>query len=181
MPARPRAQGASLKPEPTGNVELVPVGPRDLERVRGWLCHPHVSRWWGDPDQSWSVIGRHPPSQQALISLGGEPVGYVLWQRPSPKELTAAGLSGLPPDHVDVDILVGEPELVGRGVGPKALLLVVDRLRSLGVSSVGLGTDTTNQPALRAFEKAGFRLLHEFEEGGRTMCYLTRDLGLPPP
>ena len=166
-----------MKPKISGSIELVPVGPRDLERVRAWVCRPHVSRWWGDPDQSMIVVSRHPPSQHALISLDGEPVGYVLWQSPSQEELAEAGLHGLPPDHVDVDILIGEPEWVGRGVGPIALLLVVERLRSLGVSSVGLGTDATNQPARRAFEKAGFRLFHEFEEGGRTMCYLTRDLG----
>lgn len=166
-----------MEPEPPGSIELVPVGPRDWERVRGWLCRPHVMRWWGAPDQSMTAVSRHPLSQQALICLGGEPVGYVLWQRPSQEELAAAGLNHLPQDHVDVDILVGEPEWVGRGVGPNALLLVVDRLRLLGVSSVGLGTDTTNEPARRAFEKAGFRLTHEFEEGGRTMCYMTRELG----
>jgi len=122
-------------------------------------------------------VSHHPPSEQALISLDGRPVGYVLWQRPSREELATAGLGALPPDHVDVDILIGEPELIGRGIGPPALLLLLDRLRSGGVSSVGLGTDVANQRARRAFEKAGFRLFHEFEEDGRAMCYLIRELG----
>ena len=165
-----------MKPKSPQNVELAPVGAHDLERIGEWLRRPHVSRWWGHPDESIAVVSQHPVSEQALILLGGQPVGYLLWQRLSREELAAAGLSGLPPDHVDVDILIGEPALVGRGVGSTALQLVADRLRSEGVRSVGLGTDSANEPARRAFEKAGFKLIHEFEEEGRPMCYLVRDL-----
>jgi aminoglycoside 6'-N-acetyltransferase len=164
-------------PEPSLDIELAPVRPRDLELIRGWVRRPHVTRWWGDPDQSYADVSQHPPADQALISLDGRPVGYVLWQRPSREELATAGLATLPPDHVDVDILIGEPELIGRGIGPSALLLLLDRLRSKGVSSVGLGTDIANQRARRAFEKAGFRFFNEFAEDGRAMCYLIRELG----
>jgi RimJ/RimL family protein N-acetyltransferase len=104
-------------------------------------------------------------------------VGYVCWQRPRNEELVEAGLSDLPSDHVDVDILLGEPETLGLGIGSAALRLVFDRLRSEGVSSVGLGTAADNQRARRAFEKAGFKLFREFEEEGRRMCYLTRGPG----
>ncbi|MBT8462973.1 MAG: acetyltransferase [Gemmatimonadetes bacterium] len=151
------------------------MGAPDLELVRGWLRQPHVSRWWGDPDQSLAAVSDHPPADHALICLAGQPVGYVLWRRLSREEIAEAGLAGLPPDHVDVDILIGEPEAMGRGVGPCALLLVLARLGSIGVSSVGLGTSRANQRARRAFEKADFRLFREFEEGGRAMCYLIRE------
>jgi RimJ/RimL family protein N-acetyltransferase len=104
-------------------------------------------------------------------------VGYVCWQRPRNEELVEAGLSDLPSDHVDVDIFLGEPETLGLGIGAAALRLVFDRLRSEGVSSVGLGTAADNQRARRAFEKAGFKLFREFEEEGRRMCYFTRGPG----
>ena len=161
--------------EPPEDVELAPMRASDLELLRGWLHRPHVSQWWGDSNQSLAAVSDHPPADHALISLVGQPVGYVLWQRLSQAEIAEAGLAGLPLDHVDVDILIGEPEAMGRGVGPGALLLVLDRLGSVGVSSVGLGTDQANQRARRAFQKAGFRLFREFEECGRAMCYLIRE------
>lgn len=165
-----------MTPEPPRDIELAPVLPRDLELVRGWLRRPHVARWWGDPDPSQAIVSNHPPSAQALITVDGGPVGYVLWQKLSREERAAAGLGALPSDHIDVDILIGEPELLGRGIGPPALRLVLDRLRSEGVPSAGLGTAMANQRARRAFAKAGFRLFRKFEEDGRAMCYMIRDL-----
>ena len=145
-----------------------------VELLHRWLGRPNVSRWWGDPGESLAAVTQHPAADQALISVAGRPVGYLLWQRLGRPAMAAAGLDGLPSDHVDVDILIGEPELMGRGIGPAALRLILDRLGAEGVSSVGVGTEQANRRARRAFEKAGFRLFRQFDEGGRAMCYLIR-------
>jgi aminoglycoside 6'-N-acetyltransferase len=159
-------------------VQLVPfLGERDLPLLRGWLDRPHVAQWWGDPEAALTYAREHPPAMHAIIAVEGEPVGYVCWQRLSAGELSAAGLSGLPRDHVDVDILIGEDERVGRGIGPQVLVALIEQLRSSGVSSVGLATDEDNHRARRAFAKAGFTLFQVFDEGGRRMCYLARELG----
>ncbi len=70
----------------------------------------------------------------------------------------------VPDDLVDIDILIGEPEFLGRGVGPRALVLVLAKLRGEGVGFAGLGTSTSNRAAIRAFEKAGFRTFRDFED-----------------
>ncbi len=159
-------------------VELVRFDPaRDLRRLRAWLRRPHVERWWGDPDHALAVVGRHSPATQALITVDGKPVGYLCWQIPSTEELAVAGLGALPADHVDVDILIGEADLLGRGIGPRALALLLDRLGAEGVSSVGMAAASDNQRALRAYEKAGLRLFRVFVENGVDMCYLVRSLG----
>jgi aminoglycoside 6'-N-acetyltransferase len=108
---------------------------------------------------------RYSSETHAVIVADGVPVGYLCWQRPSQDELEAAGLTDLPEDLVDIDILIGESEAVGQGVGPRALGLLLDRLRADPlVSFAGVGTSVSNERAIRAFEKTGFRLFREFED-----------------
>ena len=158
-------------------VQLLPfdIG-RDLPMLRTWLKRPHVTRWLGDDHQVLADVREHRPDCHALIAVDGQPVGYLCWQRPQPDELEAAGLSALPADLIDVDILIGEPDFIGRGVGPQALRLLVDRLRSHGVSCVGLAAAADNRRALRAYATAGFNPYKWFREADQDMCYLIHTL-----
>lgn len=149
---------------------------RDLSLVATWLHRPHVAYWWGDPEQALAALRQHPVATQALINVDARPVGFVCWQTPPQEELAAAGLSDLPADLVDVDILIGEPDALGQGVGPAALRQVLARLRAEGVRVVGLATALTNLPALRAYEKAGFRPFRDFLEAGHDMRYLVQTI-----
>ena len=117
-----------------------------------------------------TALGQRSMDTHALITADGRPVGYLCWQRPSREELEAAQLTDLPEDLVDIDILIGEPEYLGCGVGPKALVLLLARLRSEGVGFAGLGTSSSNHAAIRAYEKAGFRLFRAFEEPESGAC-----------
>ncbi len=161
-------------PDPSMSIRLVRYRPEHWPLLHDWLCRPHVARWWGDPVEALASVTHHPQAEHALISANGRPVGYVCWRRLSAEEAGAADLTALPPDHVDVDILIGDPDLLGKGIGSVALSLVFDQLRLEGIPSVGVGTDGDNHRARRAFEKAGFKLTREFEEQGRPMCYYVR-------
>jgi aminoglycoside 6'-N-acetyltransferase len=159
------------------SVELLPLDlARDLPRLRVWLDRPHVTRWWGDPEQTMVAIREHAPADHALIAVAARPVGYLCWQRLPPEELAAAGLGDLPADLIDVDILIGEPDAVGRGVGPQALTLLLDHLRAAGRTSVGMAAAAANPRARRAYEKAGFRLFRAFQEAGQDYDYLVQSL-----
>ena len=151
--------------------------PRDLELLRTWLDRPHVARWWGDAQDALAHAAAQPPEAHRIILVDRQPCGYVCWQRLRPADISTAGLQSLPADHVDVDILVGEDDYIGCGVGPQALVLVVEILTSEGVSSAGLGTDLENTRACRAFRKAGFEHRAEFQEAGRRFGYFARALG----
>jgi aminoglycoside 6'-N-acetyltransferase len=149
----------------------------DLRLLERWLRSPHVVRWWGTPDLHLTSLSQRSRNTDAVITADGRPVGYLCWQRPSPAELEAAGLTDLPEDLVDIDILVGEPELLGRGVGPRALALLLARLHGEGVGFAGLGTSTSNRVAIRAFEKAGFRLFRDFDDPESGPCkYMVKQL-----
>ncbi len=150
-------------------VDLKVFDPRaDLPLLERWLRSPHVVRWWGTPDLH--ALAQRSRDTHAVIIADGRPVGYLCWQRPSPSELEAAGLTDLPEDLVDIDIMIGEPELLGRGVGPRALVLLLVRLHRERVGFAGLGTSTSNRVAIRAFEKAGFRLFRDFEDPESGPC-----------
>lgn len=149
------------------SVELVPFDPSgDAELLARWLRKPHVSRWWGDPESRLSeVLDRPVGGDDALIAFDGTPVGYVRWQQVSRSELEAAGIVGVPDGAVDVDIAIGEEAFVGRGVGPAALRQVVTRILESGrPPMIIMGTAIENVGALRAFAKAGFRPIHQFDD-----------------
>lgn len=141
----------------------------DLPLLERWLQSPHVSRWWG-PQDHLTMLAQRSRDTDAVITADGKPVGYLCWQVPSPSELESAGLTDLPETLVDIDILIGEPEFLGRGVGPRALVLLLVKLRREGVEFAGLGTSTANRAAVRAFEKAGFRLFKDFEDPDSGPC-----------
>lgn len=149
---------------------------RDLSRVAAWVRRPHVAQWWGDPEQTLAAVREHPVAAEALINVDGGPVGFICWQTPPEEELQAAGLGDLPRDLVDVDIMIGEPDALGQGVGPAALGQLLARFRAEGVRVVGLATAVANERALRAFEKAGFHPFRDFREGGCEFRYLIQTL-----
>lgn len=149
----------------------------DLPLLECWLRSPHVARWWGTPDPHLTALAQRSKDTHAMITAGGRPVGYLCWQRPPRSELEATGLTDLPEDLVDIDLLIGEPELLGRGIGPKALVLLLAKLLGEEVGFAGLGTSTANRPAIRAFEKAGFRLFRDFQDPEYGPCaYLVAQL-----
>ena len=139
-----------------------------------WLRRPHVSRWWGDPETVLRDV-RNRPEQggHALIVADGSPVGYLRWQRASRADLDEAGLTEIPDGAVDIDILIGEPAQVGRGIGPAALRLLLGRLAAeADVPLAGMVTSVENHAAIRAYEKAGFHRLRQFDDPAYGRCWV---------
>lgn len=135
------------------------------ERLLGWLRQPHVARWWGDAQQAMDHTTQSAPEAHALIVADETPIGYLCWQIPTRQELEPAGLTDLPEGLVDIDILIGEPALLGQGIGSQALQLLLARLRQeSSFLFAGLGTSVSNVRAVRAYERAGFRLFRDFQD-----------------
>jgi aminoglycoside 6'-N-acetyltransferase len=149
---------------------------RHLWLLDAWLRRPHVARWWGEPERALAAVLQRPRGAEALIVVDARAVGFVCWQTLSQEERSSAGLADLPDGLVDVDILIGEPDVVGQGVGPAALRLVLATLKASRVPVVGLAAATTNQRALNAYAKAGLRAYHDFHESGERMRYFVQTL-----
>ncbi len=91
----------------------------------------------------------------------------------SRETLDALGLTDIRGGSVDVDILIGEPDCIGRRYGPRALGFLVEALRGdPTVPPVGLSPSVENVAARRAYAKAGFRQLREHNAPGFGRCAL---------
>ena len=158
----------------SGAVSLVPFERNHAALLAKWLARPHVARWHPDPD-AWLHWALNPPpaGSHALIACGGRPIGYLRWQKVGRETLDSLGLLEIPRDSVDIDILIGEPDGVGHGLGPRALSILVEKLHEdPSTPLLGLTTSVLNLAAQRAFEKAGFRKMLEYEPPGFGPCAL---------
>lgn len=164
----------------------VTLEPFDLvqhsETLLGWLAQPHVAKWWGDATRAMQHATACAPDSHALIVAEGTAAGYLCWQPPPDQELEAADLTDLPSGLVDIDILIGDPNLLGRGVGSRALKLLLARLGGdPSALFAGLGTSASNTHAIHCFEKAGFRLHREFLDPAWGPCkYLIAEVPRTP-
>ena len=119
--------------------------------------------------RSEAVCGDRGPSptRQFLIVLDGRPAGmiqtYLVTDHPEWQQLVQVD-----DDVAGVDLLIGEPDLVGHGLGPRILaaftrdVVFVDP----AVNAVVATVEESNRRSWRAFEKAGFWYVLDVEEDG---------------
>ena len=154
-------------------IEFEPLRKDDLPLVRAWLGREHVRRWWRDPiEQSLAeyehAIDGLDPTDLYLIVVDGRPLGliqtYLAANHADWEEIVQVG-EGV----AGVDLLIGEDELAGRGLGPRILEAFVNDLvfARAGTHACIATVEEPNRRSWRAFEKAGFRRVRDVEEDGR--------------
>jgi RimJ/RimL family protein N-acetyltransferase len=126
-----------------------------------------VRSTWGDPGANLRLLKDLPASGswRAIIEADGRKVGLVLWQHPAREELDVAGLADVPTSVIDIDIMIGEFDALGRGLGSNAIRLVAEAaLSDPTVPFVMACARLDNLASKRAFAKAGFRRDREFDD-----------------
>lgn len=143
---------------------FTPLRPADLPRLRLWLAMPHVRAWWGDPDTAIREIRRLMASDWAepmLVAWQGRQIGYLQ----AYDAVSAAPGGGEEPGSFGIDLFIGEPSYVGKGLGTAFLGAYTDRLLRGGRASRILARPArSNHRAVRCLEGAGFHPLAD--EGG---------------
>lgn len=148
--------------------------------LQRWLRAPHVTQWWGETTLA-DALGSAAPRDVRMISADARPVGFLRWHVLTRHELDEAGLTEITAGGVDLDILIGVPEILGQGIGTHALALAIDEITSaLRPPFFSLCTETANLRALRCYQKSGFRIVCEFVELGKSHYFLTRSAMTAP-
>lgn len=137
----------------------------DLGDVARWLATDHVSRWFAGDDEPTAerVAARYgpridgmEPTRMWVVEVNGRSVGfcqdYRLRDHPDYAALTPD------PEAVGVDYAIGEPHLIGRGVGTAMLWawLAGAHRRYRDVATYIAAPDHRNEASLRMLEKVGF-------------------------
>jgi aminoglycoside 6'-N-acetyltransferase len=124
-------------------IEFRALAETDLPLLRSWLEREHVRLWWREPieyELAQELQGRY------VIVVDGREVGLIQ---------TYDG---------EVDLLIGEEDCVGRGLGPQILSRFVAEIVETDCAFALV--EEGNRRSWRAFEKAGFRHVGDVEENG---------------
>ena len=145
-------------------IEFRPIAESDLPQLRSWLEREHVALWWRDE----CAEDHLDPNEHFVIEVDGEPIGmiqtYLVDDYPEWKSVV-----GDEPELAGVDLLIGEEDMVGRGLGPQVLAQFAREVvfGHPGTKAVIATVEEGNRRSWRAFERAGFRHVRDVVEEGR--------------
>ena len=136
--------------------------------VRISLRKPRVSdkkyfaKWWNDNDlrkltsgrpglvsdkkvgKYFSAMLKNKKDYHFMIILGQKAIGHI-------------NLSKRRNNWYETQIIIGEKKYWGKGHGTKAIKLLLDKAKNLGVSKIYLEVRPNNLRAIRTYEKCGFK------------------------
>ncbi len=167
-------------------LEFRPMVAGDLRLLYEWLERPHVKLFYGDHGTYDDVVAHYVPAIEGsdptdhyIVHLDGSPVGmvqtYLVVDYPEHAALMGVSDSAT----AGLDILIGEEKLIGQGLGTEILTRIVDEIvfaRDATTTCIA-DPDVENRASVRAFEKAGFRVVRTFVDSkdGRTRAVVLRN------
>ena len=136
-------------------LRLRPITPDDLPALLRWLSDPEVMAFYGRPPSTLAeargefLEPSSLPCWRFIIEADGRAIGEIQYSFSYADVTWSAG----------IDIFIGEPAARDRGLGTEAIRTVLQYLfETKGVSRVVIDPEPSNRRAIRAYEKAGFRL-----------------------
>ena len=171
----------------TGAIEFRPMVADDLLRLHDWLQRPHVHRWWSESQRTLDQVVAHylpaiegsDPTDHYIVLLDGADIGWVQTYIVADYPDYAAVVGIADRATAGADILIGEKELTGQGLGTEILRRFADEIvfaRPETTSCVA-DPDARNLASVRAFEKAGFHVERTFvdPDDGQTHALVRLD------
>lgn len=156
-----------------GAVSFRPMDVYDAERIHRWLESEETfeALHWRPRslEETQLRIEMWMASEDAvhlMVLWHGEPSGFIHLEHFDPHRR-----------QLWLTLIVVDPACVGKGIGTRAMTLLVGRLRALPfVDRVMLAVDATNAPALTVYSRVGFeridsRIQH-FPDGPRVEQYI---------
>ena len=145
----------------------------DLENVVQWILDDGVHRWWypeGSTEEKiraeYEPRSRGEPNEfdktgRYIINVDDQDIGLVQWHFGDYPEYASEVPSS---DSAWVDVLIGLPEWRNRGVGSVLTRQFVEDVvfADPAIQRCAIDPDPENRPAIRAYEKAGFRYVRSY-------------------
>jgi aminoglycoside 6'-N-acetyltransferase len=127
------------------SVALRPLAQGDEAELRRIHLTPEVMRWWNVPDERFPWD--EPQSTRFTVELDGRIAGLIqYWEETEPNYR-----------HATIDLFI-DPALHGRGLGTEVLRRVVRLLiDERGHHRITIDPTAANAPAIRCYEKVGFK------------------------
>ena len=151
-----------------------------------WLSTPTVRKWWGDSEKELNSImnSKEPGTGDAdgyIVQVNDAPIAYIQsWDATKLGEnwkVEEPWLRDVPKGTLGIDILIGEPNMTGKGLGGDIIRSFGEKLFAEGAKRLMIDPDADNTRATKAYAKAGFVPFDEYwnNEGGTILMELTPD------
>ena len=140
-------------------IVIRPLMRGDLDLLADWFAQPHVRAWWGPPEEEMAMVrsdleGVGAGFEMWIASVEGVPFGYL--QDGPPEGAEEPYYQGLEPGARVIDLLIGPPSHLGRGLAAPMLRAHAADLRAAGAPALYIDPDARNERAVRAYRRAGF-------------------------
>ena len=136
-----------------------------------------MREWWGEPDEELALIYSEDDDIEPYIAtVNGEPVAYIQSWMPS-KHPDLPWQHRMTPTTRGIDITIGDPALLGKGLGSMIVKQFSAKLFMEGATRLVIDPDITNARAIAAYKKAGFKPYDTYEtaEGTDLLMELQKD------
>ena len=144
------------------DVELRRATPDDIRLLRVWQAQPHVAAAGvGAWDWEAQLLPPGLEGHEDLIAeVGGRATGYV--QIVDPARSPEGYWGETPPGTRAIDIWIGAPADLGRGLGTRIMTAAIERcFADPTVRAILIDPLTSNTAAHRFYRRLGFRFVEE--------------------
>jgi len=163
-----------------------PLEAGDVPLMADWLNRPHLRRFYqhepisqaGVAEKYGPRIRGEVPTFSSLALLDGAPLGYLQCYRVAdwPEWQKTIGVE----QGISIDLFVGEPELIGRGIGRRMLDGYVAQVafpRFPDEQLCWIGHELENTRARACSASVGFSPVRQYDEDGARYVLLVRQRG----
>lgn len=135
------------------------VTPDDFDLLIRWRLEPHVSKWWGEKSAGALLAEfekemADPNVEHYVASHNGRDFAFIQVCDAHAEDEWWPDAS---PGTWAIDYLIGEPDLIGKGLGARFIAAFTEMLfKRPGTHMVTADPEPGNIASIRACEKAGF-------------------------
>ncbi|GAA5534707.1 GNAT family N-acetyltransferase [Deinococcus aluminii] len=163
-------------------ISFEPLAPAHLPLLHRWLQEGHVRAFWDDGERTADAVRAHYfrvgwDVPGFVFRVDGRAAGFIQRERVTPGHEFArwAAPEG---ETWGVDLLIGEADLTGRGLGAAVIQAFLAHLQAErpALHRVLIDPSPANTRAVRAYAKAGFTPLTRLRTGDGEVQLMQLDL-----